>query len=185
MISGILNYRFSVDPGYGGTGFAVWRESDFICPIPSKPEPPVKVGIITPPNSLREEDFVIRGNSIARQFGDLLQDFIPHVVYVEFPVFFDDAGGHMGMKTGDVPKLIYLVGVISEVCRARGAKFYPIPVPDWKGQMPKDMVIKRIHKELGGGNRTEGELICRKLDVKSHSYDAVGIGLYAREEGLE
>ena len=80
-------------------------------------------------------------------------------------------GSGMAWKTGDMQKLTFLNGVIYE--RLRQAKsFYPVMPNEWKGQLPKDVVIERAERELG-------KKFCARLGVKTHAWDAVGIGLWA------
>lgn len=97
-----------------------------------------------------------------------------NAAYIEWPSFFASAVGHAAAARGDLVKLTFGAGfVCGQLRREFGCLIEPIPVNDWKGQLPKSVVIGRIRKILGKD-------ACRKLGIKSHAWDAVGIGLYAK-----
>jgi hypothetical protein len=90
-------------------------------------------------------------------------------VYIEMPAFFESSEGAMVARKGDLVKLTWFVGLLCGM-------FYPIPtelieVNKWKGQLPKEVVERRIKK-----------IDPAYHNLKSHSYDAVGIGLYVKGE---
>lgn len=165
------SHRISIDPGFQGTGWAIWPEQDW---KPGSNVLPREVGILMTPNYMRNSDFTFRARWFAEELSKLCLRFNATDVYVEFPVFYDNAGGHMGMKTGDIPKLIFLVGVFSEVSRVNKAIFHAVMVPEWKGQVSKALVIHRLHKRFGA----EG---FKLLGASSHAYDAIGIGVWCRD----
>jgi hypothetical protein len=92
-------------------------------------------------------------------------------VYCELPCFFESAGGLMVASQNDLVKLAFLVGIYGGVCATRGVPFTPVPVAEWKGQLPKAVVNRRIVKILGEG-------ACREF--RQDIWDSVGIGLYAK-----
>jgi len=55
----------------------------------------------------------------------------------------------------------------------RGISFLPIPVNQWKGQLPKKIVIKRIQKIIPRRN-------LETLQPKDDCWDAIGLGLHVR-----
>ena len=91
-------------------------------------------------------------------------------LFVEYPSFFDTAAGTMVAKKGDLLKLTCLVGVMCGWMESKSVKTSLVPVNQWKGQLPKQIVTERIIRYLG-------EKQC--LGIKSHAWDAVGIGLHA------
>jgi hypothetical protein len=93
------------------------------------------------------------------------------VVTCEFPEYQTGASRSMGWMRGDLQKLTYLVGVLSRMSHDQGAVFEPVPVSQWKGQLPKDIVIDRIQQALG-------TRACTKLGITTHAWDATGIGLW-------
>lgn len=99
-------------------------------------------------------------------------------IYIEWPSFFGgSARGYASAARDDIVKLSIATGYIIawlEKCRGgRPGEIIPVPVRNWKGQLPKDVVIQRIKKLLGTA-------ACYRLGVKTHAYDAIGIGLYAK-----
>lgn len=155
----------TVDPGLHSVGWAIWPQG-------GKPNrPPEAAGLIHPSKSVEDSDFLVRACDIGDQ---LLQIAFNHHVaeaWTEWPVFYaNSAGGHMAAATGDLLKICAaaagIAGRLSNQCPT-----HPVLVPDWKGQLPKPIVITRIKRILGAG-------VCVKLKLKADMWDAVGIGLY-------
>ncbi len=155
----------TVDPGINGTGWCLWEGGNqWELPIP-----PIKWGCL---NGRRRKDrtWVQVTDELMERFNDVLMQQMPAQVYCEFPQFFDDAGGHMCAAKGDLGKLTFLVGRIAEACATFGIVFTPVVVNTWKGQLPKDVVERRVCKKLG----------LEKGTIKSHALDAAGIGVWAK-----
>lgn len=152
-------YQLSVDPGLAGTGWALWEE---------------------------EGDLVGAGNvyskekEIEKQCVDLvsnLYDIIDNTVgmekivhiYCEYPAVFGGVSGQMVAMKGDVVKLAvfcgFLIGNLDK-------DFTYVPVNVWKGQLPKPVVVRRIKKIVS--------LHRLSKEPKSHTWDAIGIGLWAQ-----
>ncbi len=157
-------YRLSIDPGITGTGLAFWREGEWSLRLP-----PCAISIITPPATMRsweeKEEYV--ASKVAQV---LLKNYVTHV-YCELPEYFADAHGVMVAKEGNLAKLILVVGMFWEAARHRDIPFHPIPVAQWKGQLPKFVVEERIRRIIP---------TVVALQPQSHAWDAIGIGLYAK-----
>jgi len=173
----------AIDPGLNGTGWAFWGPRTL-----SKKyvPPPTTVGVMRK----RHDTFVATANWLA---DELLFDVVrgnrkdvcsvhlsracgcspapPLVVTCEFPEYQTGASRSMGWMRGDLQKLTYLVGVLGRMTYAAGAVFEPVPVSQWKGQLPKDVVTDRIINKLGNA-------ACERLGIKTHAWDATGIGLW-------
>lgn len=151
--------RLSIDPGIGGTGWALWDEDSW-----HLAEPPTQTGIFTGRSSQSWEQkiaYIVFG----------LRGVVPlnlSHTYIEYPAYFGTASGDMVARRGDLVKLSYCVGFIAG---SMPGTVTLIPVNKWKGQLPKDIVARRIQKILGAN-------ACREF--KSHVWDAVGVGLYAK-----
>lgn len=154
----------SIDAGLSGTGLAHWAEEDwFRCVNPTR---------------------VV--NLYARQANDLIEkaaQLTYHVLqeikgrkvlraYIEFPRHFESTKGTTAEAQGDIIKLAYLVGCFATALRARGVEVFLVGVNEWKGQLPKDIVERRIIATLPD--------IKEELNPTSHSWDATGIGLWAK-----
>ena len=84
--------------------------------------------------------------------------------YIEYPMVMSQQIA----LSGNLTKLAWGVGVI---CGALlPLKMTLVEVKKWKGQLPKEIVAKRIDKRLPG------------LNIESHAYDAIGIGLFMKGE---
>lgn len=92
------------------------------------------------------------------------------VVYCEMPILFEGEFGHAVVAKGDLQKLTALVGAFLGVCSIHGIRFKPILVNEWKGQMPKPVVNRRIRAILGVDTKA----------YKRDEWDAVGVGLFAK-----
>lgn len=92
-------------------------------------------------------------------------------VYVEEPRFFDSATGHKSAKTGSLLKLMAAATASMAVGWTTGASAAWVPIHEWKGQLPKDVVTRRIIQRLGDA---------ATADVNDHAWDAVGMGLHLK-----
>src|SRR3990167_4151964 len=144
----------TIDPGINGTGYAIWGNKEL-----------KKYGVIIPPKqfkSLKDKaGYIITQLDIA--MCKYLSKF--NKVYVEEPAFFQSAGGRVTAGSGSLIKLTLLVGMIINKFDAMSVK-----VNDWKGQLPKEVVIQRIKNTLKE----------QVKDVKTHAWDAIGMGLYLK-----
>ncbi len=159
-------HLLAIDPGLSGTGYAFWKTVD--------EDTPTDVGVI--PVLPRSLPFDHRAGIIASYFDGYLIRYPPLTVVCEYPEFQESAHREMGWRTGDLQKLTFLVGAIAG--RLWRHWFYPVMPHVWKGQLPKNVVAHRIAARLG----TEW---VQSSGVKTHAWDAVGIGLWWREYGRQ
>jgi Holliday junction resolvasome RuvABC endonuclease subunit len=157
--------RLAVDPGLAGTGTAIWGEKPW---KDSRALLPWSIGNLY---SKSKGGFEIRSKSLVDQLIDLMQQFEVTHVYCEMPEFFQSAAGVMVASAGDLQKLTFVVGCYASAAWNHGARFIPITPTEWKGQVPKDAVIRKIEHILPR---------IHTIDPQSHSWDAIGIGLYAQ-----
>lgn len=147
----------AVDPGIGGTGAALFTPG---CKVP-------QTWVF---NAKRTLPWWQRALSIAGDIDRLQREYRFSTCFCECPQFFASASGEMVAGRGDLVKLSIAVGAVAGVLR-QSAKFYPIEVNVWKGQLTKENVNRRIARTLGAVNVG---------DFVSHAWDAVGIGLFAK-----
>lgn len=145
----------SIDPGISGTGWCIWEKED-----------PKQFGIITAPSKLEWQQ---KGKLIANTILHEVSKYDVKFVYCEMPAYHQSMGGLVTARSGALVKLSYLVGLISGAILPMDMGL--IAVRDWKGQLPKDVMNKRIEEILG---KTK----CKQF--KSHIWDAVGVGLYVQ-----
>lgn len=160
--------RIFVDPGFGGTGYAVFSEK-VIGVVP-----PVDTGVLRP--VLKGEadgapTWMERAASLWNDFEMVLTDMqdVSTVVF-EFPELWSgSATSHASAtarKKGEPPalhKLVFLIGGFASICEKWGVK-YLLVTPGWKGQLPKKVVHLRLLKAY-------------KRKYREHEADAVGMGL--------
>jgi hypothetical protein len=143
--------KITIDPGATGSGWAVWDAKWML----------LGNGIVIPPSAFAWETkaywVVTRLEEVAEKWGCTEG-------YIEYPAFFQVHGAGVA-TSGALVKLAWFVGL---VC---GSLPFPpelVTVNEWKGQLPKEVVIKRIKKILPAVN------------AKSHDWDAIGMGLYLK-----
>lgn len=156
-------YFVTLDPGQR-TGVALWSE-----PERDRLVAPNWVSLWTG-GVCRVLTWAERCEALALKLGLLLRQYNVSIVYCEMPAFFEGEKGHAAAAKGDVVKLAYLVGVYAGICHKDGVRFSVVPVREWKGQLPKPIVIQRVKRKLGKS--------CGLY--RGDQWDAVGIGLYIK-----
>jgi len=164
----------AIDPGLNSMGWAFWATSrvDHITRT-KEDRPPTRVGLLHAP---RKYELVLRALWLAKELkretmtlGEMggpigIRDL--HFVS-EYPAWHGDKV-RKGWARGDMQKVCLLVGVMAGYFH-EAKLFTPVTPTEWKGQLPKDVVIRRLQKKFGPGATQEWE-----RDI----WDAVGIGLW-------
>jgi hypothetical protein len=163
-------YIISIDSGSRGIGYAIWGYNDF-----TELVPPWKAGHVTPKadewyDGITETLAAV--NSICTGLGTGDTGFGCMRIYVEMPEFRDTSTGHAIAKRGSLLKLAVATGAFSGFAWYTKSQFVPVTPTEWKGQLPKEVVISRIKAKF--------PLSPAIHTLKSHAWDAVGIGLYAK-----
>ena len=150
----------TIDPGISGTGWALWNREMRL----------VNAGILTGKGKWNQ-----KAEQICEKLAHLIRENREnHTItgYIEIPSFFQSAGGEMVARRGDLVKLTWVAGMLHRTIVGQGGFVRMVPVSMWKGQLPKHVIENRVMKRLG--------IQCVKLGIRSHAFDAVGIGLYLR-----
>ncbi len=93
------------------------------------------------------------------------------VVLIEEPSFHQSVGGQVVARSGSLMKLALLAGALYAVpCPVRRVW---VPVASWKGQLPKEVVKRRLSRRLSGSGFQP---------ANSHEWDAVGVGFHWFDE---
>ena len=151
----------AIDPGVE-LGWAFWPEGKLH---------PSACGLVKPKR--KQKDFFSSMQSTVDQLDDLLDGYEPAVLAIEWPAYFDSVGGRAAAGSGSIVKLAFGIGQIAQLAAAREIILDAVEVMKWKGQLPKEVVIKRINKIIPAYQMDF-------LTPTSHAYDAIGIGLYCR-----
>jgi len=118
-----------------------------------------------------------RVEHLGDQFYKLMEDWEVRSslkgVWCEFPEFWDNLGGKVSARKGSLVKLAFIVGVYARISWELGTEFNIVPVREWKGQLPKEIVNRRIVEMVG----LEA---CERVGLRTHAWDAAGIALFAR-----
>lgn len=146
----------TIDPGLYSTGWAEWTDEFKL----------LDVGLWEGKSEVWEN-----------KAQDIIYCLVKHLrlqniittVYCEYPKIFNTPGGLQIGLSGSIEKLTFLVGAIGGVCFHKGLRFKLVEVNQWKGQLPKEIVKKRIQRVLG---------MSKTKRFKKDIWDAVGIGLY-------
>lgn len=162
-----------IDPGLGGTGWAFWARLGHV--EPGDPAlSPKETGVLRPPKGERWQN---QCHSLAASVAGMLRGFNAGAVVLEMPEVW--AGSATGMASAthsakegepaDLCKLLYLVGVLGAAVFGSGAGLPILISPkEWKGQLAKDAIARRIMAALPGAS------------FRDHEWDAVGMGLAAQ-----
>jgi hypothetical protein len=155
----------SVDPAPQGTGLAFWDIEDW-----GRLVPPIATANVYPKKADRWD---ARAWSTIEKIQTAMSPY--HVVhaYLEQPGYFADAAGVMAAKTGSLEKLLYFFGSVTYMLHRAGISQTYYSVREWKGQLPKDVVERKILRLLPA---------ISTMNIKSHSMCAVGIGLHAKKQ---
>jgi len=147
----------AIDPGLNSMGWALWDRDNAT-------DLPTRVGLLHAPRRL---SLVNRSLFLATSLESETQSVKGGIELVsEYPAYH---GRVKGWDSGDLQKLVFLVGVLAGYfCNS---EFTPVTPGEWKGQLPKDVVIRRLQKRMG---------VKETAHFKKDIWDAVGIGLWKR-----
>lgn len=141
----------TIDPGGTGSGWALW----------SKGWKLLSNGVVIPPGT-GEDKWEERAYYTVSSLSRVAKCAGCSLGFVEYPAFFQANGGGVA-SSGALVKLAWFVGL---VCGKLPMHVELVTVGEWKGQLPKAVVERRIREILPG------------VKAKSHDWDAIGIGLY-------
>lgn len=168
-----LNRVIVIDPSCWSTGVAVWRyrkAEDF---FNERPEPPARVGLWTPNTKRSERNWHHAVRWQAQRLRRAIKEWAPvREVACELPILLGGKSRVVG-DSGALVKLSVCVGAFAGVCATHRVNFLPVPVADWKGQLPKRLVNDRIRRLLGTD-------LCKRMNFRCDIWDAVGIGLWLK-----
>ena len=147
----------AIDPSLHSTGWAIFGISTM----------PYQAGLVRPRKEYRDEELITRCLDIGMQLVAIAKANYCTQAIIEFPVFY----GEGDTNAGSIFKLCGCIGAIAGSLNQAGVVVSTVLVPEWKGQLPKDVVIRRLKAILG-------EQFCSDLGLQKDMWDAVGIGLH-------
>lgn len=154
-----VNYFVCVDPGFNGLGYAIFPNQPVI-------KKPVTSGVLR----CKKSELPKMSMELKTKLQDVMYEFLPKQMskksvglIIEYPTIW---GGSLLSQTaatkGDISMLCYLIGVLSTLFL--GSRVLLITPQEWKGQLPKRIVINRIKK-----------IWPRLTQIRDHEADAIGI----------
>jgi len=149
-----------IDPGLGGTGLA------YFYPVTGMP-------LRTFARASGKGEWLTRVFEQTEWYSYVLCDLatLPTQIVIEYPKMFGgSASSYASVQRGDIGKLTMLCGALAQLSHTLNRRTPRITLvhPDvWKGQLPKNVVLRRIKAYWG-------------LDCPDHIGDAVGMGLAAQ-----
>lgn len=154
----MYNRVIFIDPGIGGTGYAVWSYGEFLSYESGDTLcGPNEYGVINCKDV----------NVQLEEFKRMIARFRPLLIHIEDAAFMPGSvKGQAAAKTGSVVKLAQYIGRLQQICADLDCEAELISVMKWKGTLPKKVVWDRIFKVLPD------------LKAKSHALDAIGLGLW-------
>ena len=150
------SYIFSIDAGKAGTGYAVWKTSQF-----GKRDPmyPVENGVL----QFKDVERLIRA------FKQLVMQYTPSKAYIEdAALMMDSERGKVCAESGSLITFAKFIGRLEQVFAECYTSVEMVSVASWKGTLSKEIIKQRIIRRLP------------RINCKSHDWDAVGIGLYVQ-----
>ena len=150
-----LNRVMSIDPG-DHIGFAYWKGDLY----------PIVGQIELPYGKAKLDTMETQLAFLWSQFSSLLTKYKPTIVYIEGVEFWmGSLKSVTAAKRNNLSKLSYVVGGYSNEAMRRGIEVRILPASQWKGQMSKEIVMRKINRINGQVYQTD------------HISDAVGIGM--------
>lgn len=150
----------AVDPGAGGTGWALLNSNDGRL---------VDYGTIHG----RSKVWEVKAVEILKDYKELLSKKCIGKAYIESPVFMRGYGGYTTASTGDLVKLAMLCGALYFLT----AECVPtkLVVPSkWKGQLPKKVCNYRVLRIL-----QQQSTYSPLARISNHALDAIGLGFWS------
>jgi hypothetical protein len=155
----VIGNLMAIDPGLQGTGFAIWERDH--------PRVPQLTGVVRGDGG---KNWMRRVDRIAQEVADLADNYGVRLIVCEMMEMQQSARAKMAWS-GDLQRTLVLIGTIHGLTKSFCPTFTLTPPSEWKGQLPKSVTIRRVQKCVGRDN-------CERLGIKTHAWDAVGIGLW-------
>lgn len=143
------------DPSTTSTGWALLRASD---------QEILRYGRIRPDKKL---DIKERTLVLGRESQQLIRTIVPDVILIEEP----DDQGIVGRTTGTQARLAACSYLIAGGALADGYTTILIPVQQWKGNVPKDVIYRRL-RDIYGAKLPHGTI---KHPENHDAIDAIGL----------
>lgn len=150
----------SIDPSINNLGMAIWD-------MPTKGLLLWK--LVHPKPDCRHNEY-IKAISMCDQLREWAKSYCVDAVIMETPEHWA-VGGFEARETGSIAKLSFVCGLLFGMRYEPSMKEFELVVPrGWKGQLPKNVVANRLHKEY----MKKYEI--NMIELNENVMDAIGIG---------
>jgi len=174
------HYVFGIDPAFGGTGIALFQKKVLTNVLLLKRTGKKRFESRAHLLSLEVAEWIRK--QVTDPNNPSIEEVGSPLIMCEIPAYQGTPSRSMGWKKGDLQKLTYLVGSIGYACSSMVLGIKPTVIPyyvtvtpaGWKGQLTKEIVIKRIQKRIPD--------VVEKFDPYKDIWDAIGIGLWAIDD---
>lgn len=157
-----------IDPGGSAFGWSRWENA----------QRPTEAGVYTPEKgggmgaAHTGAGWIKHIYQCAAELQFMLNHYKPKLLVVESPFFAPSGKGHATAASGSLVKLATAVGAFLEVKRHFPlTKLIMVEVAAWRGQLDDTLVRQRVKARLSAA-------YCAELEISSHAWDAVAIGLH-------
>jgi hypothetical protein len=117
---------------------------------------------------LGNDDYRVRVRELIITLNALVIQYRPQDVIIEEPEVWKTPKGHRAATSGSLSMLTFAVGALWEWATHTVGAATLVPVTEWKGQLPKKIMLKRLQdRELCLG--------LRPTDKDMNESDAVGL----------
>ena len=160
-----------IDPGFEGTGWALF-DSVVTVRRTVRRNAKGKIGYVeSGVYRTKGRQWVGKTVDICAWFKGKVLSTGAEVVVIELPEVWSGSDVSMtAAASGALIKLAYLVGGLAQVSQDCGCRLPVLVLPrEWKGQLPKDVVIARILQRMP-----------KMKKIRDHEADAIGMALAAQ-----
>ena len=173
----MISHFISVDPGVTYTGIALWKTITDKTSLNYFQWQLKETSLIQNKLETSWEDRVFATcdefrNLIRKMMAECWQEGQGKLsgVAIEYPEYYATSlVGQTAALAGSLVKLSILVGMYARVCQELSLNCLFIPAKQWKGQLPKQVVVNRLKKRFGDAYLK---------NVRKDAFDAIGVGLW-------
>lgn len=150
----------SIDPSINNLGMAIW----------DSPTKKLLLWKLVHPKSYCRKNEYEKSVSMCDQLREWAKTYVVTDILMEVPEHWA-VGGFEARETGSIAKLCFVCGLIYGMRYNTEIENFELVVPrGWKGQLPKEVVANRLHKEY----MEKYEL--NMIELNENVMDAIGIG---------
>jgi len=169
-----MNKILTVDPGVYTMGACLWDEKEWFSDKLALPE--LAVNIDLNDKERKKTEPMQAMNAMVQSLRPWFEEETITYCYCEKPQIWTSARGMAGAIKGHVLQLEMFRGILFSLCQEFNAEFKDVKILDWKGQLPKLQVNKRLRSIILKEYRCTWDVAM--LSKGEHDWDALGIGFY-------